>query len=498
MRVLLVNPPTENTVIENPDEKGEEFLEADAFGDFPPLGALYVLSHLNAKTDHECLFVDCVAERVSHEMLRAYVRENKPDVVGITSFTVCLMDVCLVAEMVKEEFPDTHVCLGGHHPIAYPKEAAELKNFDSIVVGEGEIVFTELVECLDKGESFTHIRGVYTGESIKEHLKNPIRDKRFLARVNVPAAYVDEIDDLPVVDRSFIRHLRYQNILGVTNDLATILSSRGCPYLCTFCDVPIKSYRERSATAVVDEIEQALAMGYKEFRFYDDLFNITEKKIIDLCDELDRRDVKIVWDFRGRVNTVSKLSLERAKASGLRLVSFGVETGTDEGLKILRKATTTTKVRNAFKWCRELGILTVADYIIGQPFEKNVEDVKRSIDFLIELDPDYAQISVLKLYPNTEMYDNAVAQGVVPPGRWQDFARNPTKDFVVDHWDEFMDLKTLVNLQKYAYRRFYFRPRYVARSVFQTRSLVELMSKIGGVFKLIGSWNYNAANKRSA
>ncbi len=492
MRVLFINPPALNTVIENPDEHGDEFMEADAFGDFPPLGMLYVLSHLETKTDHICAAIDSVAERLSYEQLRARIREFRPDVVGITSFTVCLMDVCMAAQTVREEFPDAHICLGGHHAIAYPKEAAELDEFDTIVVGEGEEAFTDLVNCLEKGEDFNHIRGVYTADSIKPHLDNPIRDKRFLARVTVPAAYVEDIDALPVVDRKHIRHLRYQNILGVTNDLATILSSRGCPFRCTFCDVPIKSYRQRSHKLVVDEIEECLAMGYTEFRFYDDLFNINEKKILEFCDELDSRGLKITWDFRGRVNTVTRESLIRAKATGLRMIAFGVETGTDEGLKILRKGTTTEKIRKAFKWCRELGILTVADYIIGQPFERNPFDIKRSVDFLIGLDPDYAQISVLKLYPNTEMYDNAVAQGVVPAGRWQEFAKNPTDDFIVDHWDEFMDLKTLVKQQKQAYRRFYFRPKYVLRNVLQTRSMVEFSSKVGGVMKLAGR------NQRSA
>ena len=167
------------------------------------------------------------------------------------------------------------------------------------------------------------------------------------------------------------------------------------------------------------------------------------------------------------------------------MISFGVETGTDEGLKILRKGTTTEKIRNAFRWCRELDILTVADYIIGQPFEKTIFDIKKSIDFLIKLDPDYAQISILKLYPNTEMYDNAVAQSVVPPGRWEDYSRNPTSGFIVDHWDEFMDLITLVKLQKQAYRRFYFRPNYIWRSVRKTHSLYEFQSKVKGALKLI-------------
>lgn len=486
MRILVINPPDQNKVIENPDEKGEEFLEADSFGDFPPLGALYVLSHLEAKTSgHELFFKDCVAERLKYPELKAYIEEIRPDVVGITSFTVCLMDVVLTARLIREIVPNVHLCLGGHHPIAYPKEAAELSEFDSVVVGEGEEVFTQLVECLEKGEDFTHIKGVYTSESIKLHLANPVRDKRFLARVNVPAAYVEDLETLPRVNREYIRHYRYHNIIGSTDHLATILSSRGCPYLCTFCDVPIKSYRERSAASVCDEVEECLAMGYKEFRFYDDLFNISEKKVLDFCDELDRRNLKITWDFRGRVNMVSRDSLVRAKASGLRMISFGVETGTDEGLKILKKATTTEKIRNAFKWCRELGILTVADFIIGQPFEKTPEDVKRNIEFLMKLDPDYAQVSVLKLYPNTEMYDNAVRQGVVPPGRWQDFAMAPRRDFIVDHWNEFMDLATLVQLQKWSYRRFYFRPRYILRSVIQTGSIYQFMSKAKGALKLI-------------
>ena len=486
MRILMINPPDWNKVVENPDEKGEEFLEADSFGDFPPLGALYVLSYLEENTTgHEFFFKDCIAERLSYERIEEYLREVKPDIVGITSFTVCLVDVCKTARLVRKISPNAHICLGGHHPIAYPALATELPEFDSIVVGEGEIVFTELVNCLEKKEDFTHLRGVYTAQSIKPFLENPTRDKRFLARVSVPAAYVDDIDALPIVKRKWIRHYRYRNIIGVSDNLATILSSRGCPYRCTFCDVPIKSYRQRSHESVVDEIEECIEMGYKEFRFYDDLFNVNEQKVIGFCDELERRGLKITWDFRGRVNAVSRESLVRMKQAGLRMISFGVETGTDEGLRILRKGTTTQKIRNAFKWCKELGILTVADYIIGQPFEKTIFDVKKSVDFLLKLDPDYAQISILKLYPNTEMYDNAVAQGVVPPGRWADYARNPTSGFIVDHWDEFMDLGTLVKLQKQAYRRFYFRPNYIWRSMWKTNSLYEFQSKVKGALKLI-------------
>lgn len=487
MKVLIINPPAENTVVENPDEQGKEFLEADAFGDFPPLGALYVLTHLEANTTgHELFFLDCVAERMSQAKLPDYIRQVKPDVVGITSFTVCLVDVCTVARTVREIVPHAHICLGGHHPIAYPFEAAQLPEFDSIVVGEGEEAFTDLVNCLEEGKDFTHIQGVYTAQSIQRFKDTPMaKDRRFLSSISVPPAYVEDVDSLPPVNRKYIRHLRYHNILGVTGDLATVLSSRGCPYQCTFCDVPFKVYRPRSAALVVDEIEQCLAQGYKEIRFYDDLFNITPQKIIEFCDEVDRRGIEFPWDFRGRVNTVTYESLARAKQTGLRMISFGVETGSDEGLKVLRKGTNIKKIIQAFQWCRELGIITVADYIIGLPHERTAADIKKNIDFLISLDPDYAQVSVLKLYPNTAMYDSAVDKKVIEPGRWQQFALQPTKGFIVDHWDEHLDLGTLVKLQKRAYIKFYFRPRYIMRSVWKTRSMYELTSKFFGALKLL-------------
>jgi radical SAM superfamily enzyme YgiQ (UPF0313 family) len=486
MRILLLNPPGENTVVEHPDEEGREFLESDDFGDFPPLGALYVLSYAEKHLpQHQYFFLDCVGERVRHRTLGERIAEIKPDVVGITSFTISLVDVCKAAETVRCVVPHAHICLGGHHPIAFPYEAAQLPQFDSVVVGEGEIAFTQLLQALEKGEDYTSILGVYTRESIKRFEGQVFDDNRFLGRVCVPPAYVEDVDSLPIVNRKYIRHLKYRNILGVTDDLATILSSRGCPYRCTFCDVPYKRYRPRNVDQVLDEVEACRAMGYKEVRFYDDLFNINEAKIMEFCAAIERRGLDFIWDFRGRVNGVTYESLKRAKACGLRMISFGVETGSDLGLRELKKGTTTQKVRQAFEWCRELGIVTVADFIIGLPFERTVADVRRNLDFLIGLDPDYAQISILTLYPNTELYDQAVAKGIVDHKRWQAWVLDPKPGFHVDHWTEHHDLATLTKLQKSAYRRFYFRPIYILRSILAVRSFYEFGAKAMGALKLL-------------
>jgi radical SAM superfamily enzyme YgiQ (UPF0313 family) len=177
--------------------------------------------------------------------------------------------------------------------------------------------------------------------------------------------------------------------------------------------------------------------------------------------------------------------LVRAKRAGCRLISFGVETGSDEGLRQLRKNTTTAQVRQVFAWCRELGILTIADFMLGLPFERSAADVRRNVDFLLALDPDYAQFSVLSLFPNTELFADASRRGLIDPERWRRFAAAPGQDLFVDHWEEFLPLPELLRLQKEAYHRFYLRPRYIWRSLVRTCSWHEFVAKVHGALKLL-------------
>lgn len=488
MKILFINPPGENIIPSYPNEKGEYgMLEADDYGVFPPLGILYVASYLaKHTTGHQIAVKDCVAENISHVEIENFVREFQPDVVGVTSFTISMVDACLVAQAVRRVSPKVHVCLGGHHPIAFPREAAEIPEFDSIIVGEGEQCFTELVKCLEQNKSFTHILGVYTKESMQEWKDKLLQnDRRFLNTVTVPPAYIEDLNALPFPDRRYIAEVSYHSILGTSEKMMTILSTRGCPYLCTFCDVPYKKYRTRTQPNVVDEIEELLSLGYDEFHFYDDLFNVSPTKVIEFCDEVERRNLNITWDFRGRVNACTYESLSRAKKAGCRMISFGIETGSNEGLKILKKGTTVEKIEQAFRWCRELGIISVADFIIGFPFERTKEDVKRHVNWCVGLDPDYAQFNILMLLPNTPIFEDGIKKGLVDPNKWREFSRKPTRDFRIDHWTEHLSLKELKELQTWAYRKFYFRPRYVKRSIAQTKTWYQFKTKVTSALKLL-------------
>ncbi len=350
---------------------------------------------------------------------------------------------------------------------------------------KGEEVFPALVKALASGADSGHIVGVYSRRTIAGYRQQNLTDSRFLTHVMVPPAYVADLDLLPAPDRTVIKDLPYRSIVGLSDRLATMISSRGCPYHCTYCDVPYKQYRQRSILSVADEIRGCLEMGYEEVHFYDDLFNIQPERVIGFCDEISRRGYQFEWDFRGRVNSVTWDSLVNAKNAGCRMISFGVETGSDEGLRLLKKNTTTEQVRRVFKWCRSLGILTIADFMIGLPFERSPDEVRRNVDFLLQLDPDYAQFSILSLFPNTELFAEAARKGLLRPERWNEFAVNPGPEFHIDHWEEFIPLSELVNLQKQSYRRFYLRPQYIWRSFISTCSWHEFQSKFHGALKLL-------------
>ena len=490
MKVLFLNPPDMNKVLEYaPDKKSEEYIGMDNFGTFPPLGIMYVMAYLEKNAPHHKIyFKDSVAERSSHKDLGDYVAEIKPDIVAMTSFTVSMIDVVIAAQNVRKIVPDAHICLGGHHPICFPFEAASLPEFDSIVVGEGEIVFTELVKRIEAKKPFTDILGVYTNESIQKYRNTTSKDRRFLNKVKVPPAYVDDINSLPIPNRNYIKHLKYNSVVGVSSKLATLISSRGCPYKCTFCDVPFKTQRRRDPKLVVDEMETCVAQGYDEIHFYDDLFNITPQRVIDICDEIDKRGLKIVWDFRGRVNGIDEESIKRFKKSGGRLISFGIETSTQEGLIMMRKGTKVKQNIDALKLCKKYGIVTLADFMIGLPHERSYNDILKSIKILThDYRPDYAQFSILNLYPNTEVYDQAVAKGLIKDGKWNEWARDPLNaKLKVEHWHEFVSYDELLELQKKAYRIFYLRPTSIWNMIKQLRSFDEFKIKVKAALDILG------------
>ncbi|MCX5694988.1 MAG: radical SAM protein [Candidatus Omnitrophica bacterium] len=468
MRVLLIMPPAENTI---KFLRGWQLSSSD-YGTFPPLGLLYIATVLKsnlAKVEIEIL--DCPSEKINYQQLEAAIRRFKPDVVGITTFTFCLVDVLKTARLVKAINNDTHICLGGPHNANFPEQTLDYPDIDSIVLGEGEYVFLELIKSLIAGSPPPEIPGLY--------FKNNLRVSQF------DKSLIEDLDEIPVLDIGFIKKGIYKSTVGKYENIITLLTSRGCPYQCTFCDTPVKKFRSRSIDNILEEIMLRLDQGFQEIFFYDDTFNIMPERVIDLSEKIIKNKIKFAWSFRGRINTCSYEMLEIAKRSGCQRIHFGVETGTDVGLEELKKGITVGQIKNVFNWCRKLKIKTIADFIIGLPFEKSKEEVVKNIERLISFFPDYAQFNVLQPTPGSQIYQEGVKKGIISQARWEGFVRSPYPQFQPPLWEEYLKQDDLALLLYLAYRKFYLRPGCIARNLFSITTFGEFKRMIFGGIKIL-------------
>ncbi|MBI4375216.1 MAG: radical SAM protein [Elusimicrobia bacterium] len=469
MRVLLINPPDRNTV---EFSLPKAVNKAEVFGCYPPLGLLYVAGAAEQVPGTTVTVIDAVAEKLNYQQLEARIADIQPQVVGIMALTLTMVDVIKTAEVVKRVNKSIHVCLGGPHLGIYPEETVRLPMVDSVVKGEGEQPFKELLECLLSGRDLAAVKGVLFKKD-----GNIIRAE--------DRGFVQDLNALPMPARHLTNLSHYWSVLAHAPMITTLMTSRGCPFRCVFCDRPNvgKIYRTRSPANIADEMEQCLKMGIGEFFFYDDTFSIDKRRALGLCEELTRRKLDVIWDIRARVDTVDRELLRALKKAGCTRIHFGVEAGTDSVLRALKKGTTVEQVRATFRACKELKIETLGYFIMGNPTETR-EQMLETIKLMKELDPDTVHVSVMAPLPATELYTDWLQGG----GRhdiWKEFAENPRRDFQVPLWEEKLNREELVDMMNRAYKEFYLRPSYILKQTLKARSLGEIKRKAVGGLSLL-------------
>lgn len=457
MRVLLIRPPARHTVeSEVPEAVAAENLS------YPPLALMAIAQFLKDHSTHEVSILDAQLDDLDYPVLEQRIRAWRPDVVGVTAFTVQLVDVLKTVSTAKAAGA-RWVVVGGPHVSDFPRECVGLLGVDAVVKGEGQKPMKDLCDAWERGESPRGIPGTMA------HPDDPVPEQ--------DVYFSNNLDDYPIIDRRLVDYQRYYDVMGQGGIFTTLISSRGCPYRCTFCNTPRHRYRVMSPGRVCDELEACLALGIREFYFVDDTFNITNQRVIDLCDEILRRKLSLSWTVRFRVKGVNRELLLKMKAAGCSRIQFGVEQGTEEGLLRLKKDVTVREIESAFRLCREVGIRTVAYFMIGTPTERTREDVKDTVDYSIRLDPDFVMFNILTPFPGTTLYDEGLRDGVLDIGPWLDFMRAPREDFKAQVWDEHFSRAELREMLENAYRRFYWRPKFIARNLTQIRNPQDFMRK---------------------
>lgn len=453
MKILLIYPPGKTSFVT------------------PPLGLMYLGAYLK-KAGHQPEILDFLLDRFDEDLL--FEKAKNAELIGISAVTPLIANAIKLADLIKEKFPEKIIVLGGPHPTLLPRETIEsCKNIDYIVKGEGEERLNWLIEYLIGKRRKEDLDGLYFREN-GEIIDLPQKSR------------IENLDSLLFPARELVPIERYSKFLESRKKPATtIITSRGCPFDCTYCSKPIfgRLCRERSPENILKEME-LLKEKYnvREIIFYDDTFTLNGERIAELCQLLIEKKVNIIWKCETRVNLVNGELLRLMKRAGCYLIGYGIESGNQKILDVLKKGITIAEVEKAVKITRETGIEILGYFMLGIPGEGEKE-IKETIEFAKSLNIDYAQFSIATAFPGTELYRTAKTQNRIPKD-WQDsfYALGQTKK--ITSLCE-LDPETLQKYLKTAYRSFYFRPKYILNKIKKMKSMNDFIFYLRGLKSLL-------------
>jgi radical SAM superfamily enzyme YgiQ (UPF0313 family) len=438
----------------------------------PPLGLLYIAAALK-KNGHNVSVIDYSLEKLDHKNLAARIEQEKTGLVGISTVTPKIYDAMELAEFIKKEFPEMIIAAGGPHATLLPEAVLkDCPSIDFIVQGEGEFALNALVERLENNLTADGLDGIAFRKG-KEIINNPLKE------------YIADLNSIPMPDRELIDINRYSGFLKTSvSPATTIMTSRGCPYRCIYCSKPVTGEKVRATTPenVIKEIKFLMSQyGIKEIIFYDDSFTINRKRAIKICDLIIKNDIKVKWQCETRVNLVDEELLIKMRKAGCYVIAYGIESGSDRVLKVLKKGVTTDQMKKAVKLTKRAGIQIVGYFMLGIPSETE-EEIKETINFAKSLNLNYAQFAVATAFPGTELYKMAKDQNKIN----EDWSKSiyalggkplvSLSDVPIDRLDHYV---------KKAYRSFYYRPSYILKKISGIRSFKDLIYNLKGFKTLL-------------
>lgn len=386
MNVALINPPSK---FDHP---------------IPSLGIAYIASSLKV-SGHDGRIFDLWAEAMEDAVLRDKLEAYAPNLIGVTFFTRRFVETRQLINKIKSWFPDVPLVVGGAHASALPAEVLELiPAVDYVIIGEGELTAVELLENMGSGQ-LDAIHGLAFRRDGQVVITEPREANKNLDALPYP--------DLEQVDPSRYRiHPPY----GWYGLPLPVITARGCPAKCTFCSKSVfrNSVRRTSQEAVIKQIKYwKERLPVHEIRFFDDDFTMSKKWTHKFCDLMIAEKINMPWTCTTRVDFLDRDLLVKMKQAGLYFIVLGVESGSQKVLDALQKGYTVEQVRNAFKWCRELGILTFGFFLIGSP-EETEADWEVSLDLQKEIKPNFSSWGTLRILPGSTLFEDAFPNGSYP------------------------------------------------------------------------------------
>lgn len=462
MKILLINPPDYS----NSECIAPSYMYQSSAFNYPPLGLLYLASNL--QSNHECSIIDAPTLGYSPEDCLREVETYKPSIVGLTVFSDSLYSCNYLSKLIKEFDQTIKIVFGGPHINIYPEESITHLNTDFVVTGFAENSFSQLVDILDQENGRTNAKladvpGLWWKNGT--NIFKPVH----------PNDTHWDINKIRRPDRSLLDIEKYFTVAN-SEKIATILSSRGCPFSCTFCDVFEKHFLKRDINEIIEELKEIYDLGIRQIHFFDDCFNLNRSRVVTICEAIIDSNLKFEWSFRGRVKPCDEELAQLLYKAGCRRAQLGIEGTNQTAINAIKKKIDIKEVPEVLNIYRNNGIETMGYFILGFPFQ-NYEDCEESCEEILKMGFDYINMFILIPYPDTEIYNELLDQKLIKKDYWYEHALNPQPDFKLERWHPYIEREKLEDLMNRYYKKFYFSPKFIFSELKRMRTLNDILNK---------------------
>ena len=388
--VVLVNPPYS---FWSPEKN---YLRP-FIGNLPSLGLLS-LGAVLLKSGHRVKIVESASLGLSFSRTIDEIIQARPAYVGLSCTTASVENAAKIAWAVKEKSPGTRVLAGGPHITSLPEETfRRFPDFDFGILGEGEPALVDLLAALE-------------GRKNPDQVENAVFRREGEIRVNPRRRFIESLDTIPFpafdLLADFPRAYRAPFLNYRKGPAAPLISSRGCPQACTFCDRSVFGNRYRYFSE--DYLWELISLlrrqyGIRHLVFTDDQFAAFRPRLVRLCEKLAGGGLDIQWNCDARVDSVDPDVLRLMKSAGCWMISYGIESGSQKILDRIQKGINLEQVEQAVRWTREAGIRAKGLFMIGYA-EETEETLEQTLDFIGRSPLDEINLSFLTPYPGTEIY----------------------------------------------------------------------------------------------
>ena len=455
-KILMVNPPTGIFIRDDRCQSNvEEFLVSIT----RPPHELLIMSTILKNDGCKVVINDYPSEKKAMIDFKQDVIKLAPDILVVNATIPTLIDDLACVRIAKQINQNTLSVLrcGAIEQIAESVMNLE-PMLDLILYGETDFTLSEFLKSKNK-ETVKGVFYRYEGKII-ETQKRP---------------FLKDLDSLPIVDRNMIKSNLYTRP-DTEEAVGLIEVSRGCPYKCIFCLVPVaygSVHRTRSVENVMLEIRICVKKyGITNFHFKSDLFSFKREWVLELCKEIIKNKLNIKWFANSRADTIDQELIFLMKNSGCFALAIGVESGSQKILDKIGKKTNLNQIKNTFNLCRREKIKTYAYFIIGFPWDTE-NTIRETIDFSKKIDPDYIDFFFPYAFPGTKFYETARELGLIDVFSLDNIIKN---SYINSQSPTLAISKNrLVKLRQKALKEFYLRPGYILRTFKNCKNFNEVL-----------------------